>query len=91
MDVIDILHVSLTPENVINNSTPISRLLENDHHKNVDKDNTDNKDKDENNSDKDENNNFVPFLPIHFSEYSTQIIAYIAGFVVRHLKKKVKL
>lgn len=73
MDAIAILHVSSNPEIIINQSTPRSRLFED-------------------NSYEDNNNLDLPFLPgiVQLSQYSTRIIAYIAGFVVRHLKKMIR-
>lgn len=70
MDAIAILHISSNLENIINQSTPTSRLFEDS-------------------SCEDNNNNLdLPFLPgiIQLFQYSTRIIAYIAGFVIRNLK-----
>lgn len=72
MDAIAILHVSSNPENVINQSTPTSRLFENSNCE------------DDNNNDLDLP--FMPGT-VELSQCSTRIISYIAGFVVRNLAK----
>lgn len=68
LEAISILHVSTNSEVVINQSTPRSRVID-----------------DNNNQDSNED---LPFLPDTITfEFSTRVIAFIAGFVVRHLRK----
>lgn len=73
LDAIAILHVSSNSENIINQSTPTSRLFEDS-------------------SCEDNNNLDLPFLSgtVELSQCSIRIIAYIAGFVVRNLKKVIR-
>lgn len=75
LDAIAILYISSRPEVIINQSTPTSRLFEDDNFE-------------------DNNNLDLPYIlpdAIELSECSIRIIAYIAGFVVRYLKKNYTL
>lgn len=74
LEAVSILNVSANSSNIINRSTPKSRLFSDS---------------------QTENNNYlpcrVPFLldSVSLSEYSTRVVAYIAGFIVRNLRKTI--